>query len=302
MRGILGSGFGIYGYLPAMLRQWSGPVTLTSSSRVRLLERPELNWTLPRVKWVDDRHDLINQTRLVAIALPPAVQEEVVAELLTSKKTEAVVLEKPIARRPGDARDMLIALREKGIRVRVGYTFCYTHWFGRLTSCPDIYCSDLLEIEWFFMAHHFTRSLKNWKTDHDLGGGVLRFYTIQMIALIERLGFRNMENIRVSKQDGVLARIEGAASDASRPTLRFVIDSHCKFPGFRIFSTKGNVKKTLLDLRDPFGEEVSPGSEDGRISPLRRILESLREDDAEILSAYLRIIDLWDQAESEILA
>ena len=96
MHGIIGSGFGLYGYLPAMLLHQSGPVLLAERSRPRLVGRPELAWTLPRIAWARDSRELLERASVLAIAIPPVAQQ-ILLEESPGLCARALLLEKPIA-------------------------------------------------------------------------------------------------------------------------------------------------------------------------------------------------------------
>jgi hypothetical protein len=77
---ILGGGFGLYGYLPAILRL-EPRVILPARYRPVVERRPELQGCIPRIDWTDDLRSLAGATAAV-IALPPAWQAEALARCL----------------------------------------------------------------------------------------------------------------------------------------------------------------------------------------------------------------------------
>ena len=298
MHGILGSGFGLYGYLPALLQHQSGPVLLLQDARERLLVRPELAWTLPRIVWAADRRELLARTSVLAIALPPALQQQLLASLAPAPALQAVLLEKPVACSPGEARDLLDIARARGWRLRVGYTLPHTRWFGSLAARTELRSAELLELEWTFMAHHFRTGLDTWKRHRAQGGGVLRFYAIQILALLERLGYRHITRAMIGGDATMPERIEAEASAHGLPPLHIRVDARSDTAAFRMRAWTGNSLSTLLDLPEPFAAETPGPGLDTRIDALRGILGTLREDDAAHDQAGRRVIGLWEQAEN----
>ena len=297
MHGILGSGFGLYGYLPALLQHQSGPVLVLQDARERLLARPELAWTLPRITWTADRQELLARASVLAIALPPELQQQLLESLAPAPGLQAVLLEKPVACSPQPARQVLGIARAQQWKLRVGYTLPHTRWFASLAARPDLRSADRLELEWTFMAHHFRTELDTWKRHHVQGGGVLRFYAIQILALLERLGYRANTSAKVSGDAAMPERVEAEASAQTLPPLQFRVDSRNSTTAFRMRAWTGKNVITLLELPDPFARETLAPLLDTRIDALRGILGSLREDDAAHDAAGMRVIDLWEQAE-----
>lgn len=298
MHGILGSGFGLYGYLPALLRHQSGPVILLQDARERLLARPELAWTLPRVLWAADRPELLARTRVLAVALPPALQQQLLASLAPAPALQAVLLEKPVACSPGEARDLLDIARAQRWRLRVGYTLPHTRWYGSLAARTELRSAERLELEWTFTAHHFRTGTDTWKRHHAQGGGVLRFYAIQILALLERLGYRHITRAIIGGDGAMPECIEADASAQGLPPLHVRVDSRSTTAAFRVRGWTGNNVSTLLDLPEPFAAETPGTGLDTRIDALRGILGTLREDDAVHDQAGRRVIDLWEQTEN----
>jgi len=52
---VFGSGFGLYGYLPALIDTFGEPVALPESYRATVQARPELARCLPSIRWAADR-------------------------------------------------------------------------------------------------------------------------------------------------------------------------------------------------------------------------------------------------------
>ena len=77
---------------------------------------------------------------------------------------------------------------------KVTYVIEYSFLYLDLQNKFNTLISEKQDIDWTwgFMAHHFSMNLKNWKRYHDIGGGVLRFYGVHIIAFFSTLGYNNI--------------------------------------------------------------------------------------------------------------
>ena len=73
--GIIGGGFGLYGYLPALSKS-SNPVILIHNKNLKFLNsRTELNQYMRFVKGVESYEEMLNTANSLVITTPPQVQE-----------------------------------------------------------------------------------------------------------------------------------------------------------------------------------------------------------------------------------
>ncbi|UNM06493.1 MAG: hypothetical protein H6925_02045 [Holosporaceae bacterium] len=85
--GIIGGKFGLYGHLPALLYKY-GTVALSIKNQEFVRTRLDLKKYYDRIVWLKDDQEVLAQSSLLVLAVPPLAQEEIIfnnIELLTSK-------------------------------------------------------------------------------------------------------------------------------------------------------------------------------------------------------------------------
>lgn len=297
MFAILGSGFGLYGYLPALIELGEN-VVLPQAYKEKVMARPELYVLASRIHWAKDEEEAIALANALVIATPPQKQWDIVIHCLGLMNIKRVVLEKPLANTPSRASDLLESLRNSDKQFRIGYTFRHTRWFQDI-PWPDLLDSrDLIEIHWNFMAHHFTNNLSIWKRLHSEGGGVLRFYGIHIIALLSYLGY---ENVCWCKLDGQTAnepvRLYLEVSGLNLPNCRVYIDSLSTDKRFRIVCISRQKQREILSLLHPFELEPHIVSLDDRVAVIEKLLLSFENEQIDIYNHYINVNRLWQKIE-----
>jgi predicted dehydrogenase len=192
---ILGSGFGLYGYLPA-LHALSCRVVLPTRYRATIERRPELSQLTDHITFVANDNEAIDLADALVVARRPADQIDLIPSLLCRRKLQRLLLEKPLAPNPAAALRLEDQIAASGKIVRTGYLFGYTDW-GRDLIARAAELNDDLHIRWRFRSHHYTADLSNWKRADAEGGGALRFYGIQLISLLAAMGFDQIEASRL---------------------------------------------------------------------------------------------------------
>ena len=301
--GILGGGFGLYGYLPAVAERTEGKIHTLVHYRETIQGRKDIRAFEDRIVFEKDAADIFARCNVVVIALRPADQELILAEILEKQWMGKLVLEKPLARNPQLALALLEDLTRSGIEFRIGFTLGATEWAASLAQFLDAnrQSAIALDFQWLFLAHHYRADLKTWKRYRSLGGGATRFYTIHLIALFAKLG---------------LTKAIGYASNATEgdeePECRFAVSSgNCKAtvvcnskwqgdPIFRIRAITGGAPSFEVVLDDPFRKiipDVQNELLDGRVGYLSKILNSLNEEGNTAGSYYMGHVNLWAQLE-----
>lgn len=96
--------------------------------------------------------------------------------MMAKPEVKTLLLEKPLAESPREARKLLDDLKEWGGKYRIGYLFGDAQWsFG----IPP------RSIVWGFTAGHFPSNTYNWKRE----AAVSSFYGIHIIALLAEHGY-----------------------------------------------------------------------------------------------------------------
>ncbi len=298
MYAIVGSGFGLYGYLPAIAGSLKCPVILPETVKLRFEARPELAIFEPFIRWAPTIYSALQQANIAVIAVPPRDQPGIVAECLEHKAIDAIVLEKPVAATPDCAEKVINSIMGSGLNCRVGYTFVHSAFAEDLLAADSTSPHDELTIEWLFTAYHFANDIHTWKRRHSQGGGALRFYGIHLIALLALLGYGEV----------IHSTLAGANSDEPERWLAtligpgfqrasVILDSRSPVMSFRITRKANGKLDTITDVTDPFTPISQTSGTDRRAGYLSKLLRTLDEPD---FYHHARVKDtqrLWERIE-----
>ena len=289
---ILGAGFGLYGYLPA-LSELPCRVRLPERYRAVVQGRTELSGLASAIDWVADDKEAVNLADAVIVARRPEDQVGLIEELLAKPRIMRLLLEKPVAPDPDAAARLQGGLEASGKIVRIGYTLGLTGW-GQDLCARAAALDDEIGIRWAFRAHHYATDRLNWKRSHAQGGGALRFYGIQWVSLLASLGFDRVDSsvVAASQPDefeswcATLSNPSGARCDLD-------LDSNAARSGFSV-----RIPKLRLDisLPDPF-DQVPGGGRDRRVPILSRLCKDLLTAEELPHRWYRDTIRLWQAIE-----
>lgn len=305
MTGILGSGFGLYGYFPAVL-QSENKVFLLTKSKEKLQQRRELQKYAHKIVWVSDEDIFFSKLTTLIICVPPTVQEEYLKKIEEYPNIKYIILEKPIAHTPLLATDIVYRLQALRINFRVGYTFLYTDWYKKIESKGFFGKGKNLNIVWKFRAHYFINNIENWKRHNLQGGAVIRFYGIHLIALIVSFGFIKAKRSTTFEFDYDESYAwEAVFENAEGARLAIKLDTNSETDLFQIQSYDSNTvsdpQGTLItNLISPFYTGNSFGKEeDTRINTLSILFRSLvkKSENGEQYKMYEKINYLWGDIE-----
>jgi len=212
---------------------------------------------------------------------------------------QTLFLEKPIAANPVDAVQVIDEIRRSGKRVRVGYTFLHTDWFATLDLPASEVPHQTVTITWRFMAHHFAHALVNWKARHSQGGGVLRFFAIQLLAVLAGQGYSTANRSVLS---GTITdcpeRWDAVFTGAGLLQAVVEVDARSGTNVFRFRAEGGPAATDLVDLRDPFPSMSLGTAEDRRVAILKRLLGTIDAPDESLSTLYGQINELWLKTEA----
>lgn len=188
--GVIGGGFGLYGYLIALSEIGNWEIVTLDRYRSRILERPDLRGLETRIRFVPGLHELAGECSRLIIAVNPRRQAEIAGELVRVGWSGRLLLEKPVAPNPGEAKQILIKLEEASIEYGIGFSMMFCSWFSTLRAMFARGWSEPAEIDmsWFFRAHHYSSDIATWKRCKSEGGGALRYFAIHLIAMLASLG------------------------------------------------------------------------------------------------------------------
>ncbi len=313
--GILGGGFGLYGYLPAACGIAGVQVALPERYRGTVRERAELEHLESRVHWVAADHELFTVADTLVIARRPADQVALVHAMPAHSRVRRIVLEKPIAPTPREAAALLDAIRARGLGVRAGFSMAYTSWAAALPALLHAQGGQC-RVSWQFMAHHFTHDRHGWKREHQEGGAALRFYGIQLLAALTRHEGTSLRVLGSSLHrtgDGSVAAWTCELEVDRGATVRIAVNSQAAVARFAIGAGPEQHGRSVVAWADPFRPDAPtvPGAPNAATGATRatgatpepdrriRMLAEILDPDAPSDYAWIaRSTELWNAIES----
>jgi len=245
---VFGSGFGFYGYLPALIDGLHEQVCLPRKYLKALRAREDLSSLEGKIFWVEDEVDAIERSSKVVVSVNPLRQFEVIRRCVSTGFRGHFFLEKPLAESPQEAVKLLDFLDDSGVGYSIGYSFLYIDELK--ASLYNNYDAKQLLLNWEFMAHHFAKNLSNWKRFDTEGGGVLRFYGIHVIALLAESGYSGVaSSILTGERQEEPSRWEAVFTHSNAVDCRVIVDSRSKNSSFSLIG-KGRIKPLIAT--DPF--------------------------------------------------
>jgi predicted dehydrogenase len=291
---IFGSGFGLYGYLPAIIDGCGERVVLPERYRRKLLSRRDVGRFADMVEWVRDEAEALDRGDALIVTQRPSDQVRWVDDCLRRESIARLLLEKPLAPDPEAARLLLDRLERHRKRLRVGYIFRYLPW-GRslLAQRARGDLSAPIDIRWLFRAHHYAVDLDNWKRRVSMGGGAQRFFGIQLIALLAELGYSDvLRSATAAAQPDEAERWTATFAGSGLPDANIVLDSNSAVAQFSVRSST-----RVVEIADPFAELASMGEIDRRVELLTELCRDFLSQAVGHPEWYRRSIDLWSAAE-----
>lgn len=295
--GIFGGGFGLYGYLPALVKSGARKVLVLERHKAFVDARPDINQYLDCVEWLANPQEMLAAANSLVIAVPPCEQESIIRALSRPGKLQYLVIEKPIAHSPSRAEAILALAREAAASVRVGYSCLYTNWADVFLRLYILHPRQNYSIVWQFMAHHQQTNQQTWKARHESGGGALRFYGIHLLALLAKLGAISVDSSQLGQdRQGRAVRWVARFGNAQGGSISVDVDCACVNQRFCV-QRSGPNGACLVDLQTPFSSVAQHEPEDSRIPNLLRLLDSFAQPDAPYYDVYSRADMLWQEVE-----
>jgi hypothetical protein len=297
---ILGSGFGLYGYLPAIAVGCRQHVVLPERYRERMRLRADVGDLTDSVEWAASDDAMLERAEALVISQRPADQVDRVRDCLCRQSIAGLILEKPLAPDPAQAIRLLEEIEGSRKRFCIGYVFRYTEWGGTLLSLARNLTGNI-HIDWYFRAHHYAVGAKNWKRRMSTGGGALRFYGIQLIALLAEVGY----NQTVSSCIGAEAPDEAETwraviTGTGLPECHINVDTNSADKLFRVgMEHAPGGKRLSFMLLDPFDTAEAEGRFDARVAMLTEHCQSFFQKRSTTGDSYARSITLWHEIEAK---
>lgn len=273
---ILGSGFGLYGYLPALLSFEEYEVVLPIRYKEFIEGRKELNKYLDKVNWKEDQHQCLETASKVIIARNPVEQEKNVNNIINNfYNFDHIFLEKPVSSNPNDSLILIKNLSYRPIKLHINYIFFHLKWFSELEK--KLLKETEITIIWNFKASHFQKKIDSWKMYNSQGGGVIRFYGIHIIASLYKLRFTNLIYSicnNINKDKDVPVQWKASFKNEKNYKINILINIISNETNFIIRSPD----ETLYDLSTPFDMEKKYNLLDDRVSILQKVLKDLNNN------------------------
>lgn len=175
--GIIGSGFGLYGLLPAFNSIKNCRVTCICGEKTERLIKycKSINLDNIYTDWREmlDREDL----DAIAVAVPPGDQYEIAKVAI--KKNLNIFAEKPLAVNYKQAKELYNSVKKKRIINMIDYTFPEIDEWRAVKKIIDkkVYGKLMhVSVNWNFQSYDIRNKISGWKTDIKEGGGALSFY------------------------------------------------------------------------------------------------------------------------------
>lgn len=303
MIAIFGSGFGLYGYLPALIYGCNRNILLPAKYKKKFFARTELQRFEGYVKWVNNEFEALEYADGVVLAMRPNDQYDLIYKCLKIGNVKRLLLEKPLAASPQLAKDLLYELNSSDKFFRIGYTFRYAVWSQKLANIlKNSHSNGHILFRWSFFAHHFANNLHNWKRSHSAGGGVIRFYGVHLIAFLAELGYAR---VVISKTYGsTIDEIEkwnAIFAGINLPTCEIIIDTRSNKKEFLVEYKHNSLVNTVINQSDPFEHEMYQNDlndVDQRVPVITKLCNSFLNDKSKSLNWYDITNTIWMEVES----
>ncbi|KZR79921.1 hypothetical protein PMIT1342_01866 [Prochlorococcus marinus str. MIT 1342] len=227
--GILGGGFGLYGYTATALSLDKYSLILLPSKYKRIIHsRNEFDADSKKINYFDVESEIIQGSDELVLARRPAQNLNIIENI---SHVETLYLEKPIAVNPLKAKTILHKALQCSSKTCICYLLFFCYWFDILEH--QLKNDDSFHLTWNFKAHHIVNNLLTWKSDFSQGGGVLSFYGIHFIAIATYLGFTEVLH---SFRDLLWQKCSIKLQHTSGKVIIIDIDSNSSEPTFTISS------------------------------------------------------------------
>jgi len=267
--GILGGGFGLYGYMPACIQNgWE--VHTLSRYKKEIFSRPELSDIVETLHFHSIESVLISEVDSLVCARNPESQIKLVSTVQGFRGH--LYLEKPLAPTIELHEEALKMLELGSLQFSVGYLFPYTEWYKEIVSAYKGNQITGVEIRWDFKP---TGAL--WKSKPALGGGIADFYAIHFISLFSDLNI-SLDKLRFHYDQDQL-EILSQANAEFKINIRISKAEENRFYILTLNMT--GILGNRFESISPFGASLVRGVSDARIPYLAQYLsQALAEPDS----------------------
>ena len=129
--GILGSGFGLYGYLPSIINNKNNIYTLQKYKKF-ILGRGDIKNLDRSINYVRNEEVVIKKTKIIIYCKRPQDQNNFIAKNIKHLKNKRLYLEKPLGINSKESKKTFELLKKNKIHFSILYIFLYTDWFKKI--------------------------------------------------------------------------------------------------------------------------------------------------------------------------
>lgn len=187
--GIIGSGFGLYGLLPAFNSTKGCKVVAICGKKTQRL----LNYckSIDLKKIYTDWQIMLTEEKLdaVALAVIPNMQYKI-AKVAIGKGLH-IFAEKPLAATYPEAKELLRLATKKKITHTIDFIFPEIEEWEKVKQLLDNKTFGKLkyiQLNWDFLSYDIKNKITSWKTNIAEGGGALSFYFSHSLYYLEYYG------------------------------------------------------------------------------------------------------------------
>ena len=279
---IIGSGFGIYGYLPAVYK-FTKKIYLNIKYKKKFINRLELKKFSDKIVWYNNIRIIIDDIDHVVIAKQPKDQFKIVKEIYLKKKIKHFFLEKPLDINPKKSNNFLKFLKKNKLNYSLGLLFRYLRWYNYIKLNRR---STNFTINWDIKKR---KKNNKWKYNSKQGGGLLKFYGIHFLYLLIDLKYIKIKKYFFKKNSLKLSFLN---------TSKFNIDINIKFAKNDNFEIKTE-NKTFFKSVNPFSKKILRNKIDPRVSVLQKYLKQNLNNYKNYYKDDIKLIRLWSKLENE---
>ena len=171
---LVGSNFGIKGYLPAIKKIKNVKLKIICSRNLKKIKNYDLKKIIHVTNWKKIFKDNI---KIIILAVPPKLQEKIITYNLQYKKR--IIFEKPISSSYSKSKKLVEEIKKKRIKAEVNLTYLNHDLFKKLKHIIDKQkLGPIIDfrINWNFISHDLNKKNKSWKTNEKLGGGIKNIF------------------------------------------------------------------------------------------------------------------------------
>lgn len=278
--GILGKGFGLYGYLPACIQN-SWEVHTLGRYKKEIHDRSELSdfWNI--LQYHSDESALIAGVDALVCARDPQSQIRLLS--LVQGFRGHLYLEKPLAPTIELHEETLNILELSALNFSIGYLLPYTGWYQEIVSASEGDQIHGVEIHWSVKP---TDTL--WKSKPGLGGGVADYYAIHLVSLLSDLHI-DLDKLHFY---GDKDQLEIFSGTNAKFTINIRISTAIENRFQVLTVNKARLLENRFESISPFGSAPVRGVRDPRIPYLAQYLSeaTAKSDSKESVSTERQII------------